>query len=248
MSQQINLFNPVFRKQRIALTFASMFALVLLALLTLLAIGAYRQQHVKGLQQEAASAEALLAAQRKYADRLKGDSVAAKGDAGAAAEIARLESELKTARASMEALAGGALGDRHGFAEYLRAFSRQSLNGLWLTGFSIGGGQVALQGRTMQPDLVPNYIQRLNQESVLKGRVFSTLEMRQPKPAPEAPAKDGNESKAASSAEKMPAFLEFSMGTADSAVSPAAVPSPVAASQSHAPAVTFTPAKAGKQP
>ena len=77
----------------------------------------------------------------------------------------------------MAVLEGGALGNRDGFARYMQAFSRQALEGLWLTGFSVGGGgEVAIQGRVVRAELLPAYIQRLNGEPALKGRAFSTLE------------------------------------------------------------------------
>ena len=52
----------------------------------------------------------------------------------------------------MAALKGGAFGNQQGFAEYLRAFSRQSVNGLWLTGFTIAGsGELEIRGRVLEP-------------------------------------------------------------------------------------------------
>ena len=102
-------------------------------------------------------------------------------------KLRRLENELKIAREAMAALKGGAFGNQRGFAEYLRAFSRQSLSGLWLTGFSIAGsGELEIRGRVLSPDLVPSYIQRLNREQVLAGRSFARLEMSRPKPEPAA--------------------------------------------------------------
>ncbi len=127
------------------------------------------------------------------------------------ADIARLETEVKLGRASMDALKAGAIGNRQGFAEYLQAFSRQAIDGLWLTGFTIvGGGDITIEGRVIQPELVPHYIQRLNREQTLQGRTFATLEMHVPKPTP-APvgAADAKVTK------KTPRYLEFSLTTAE---------------------------------
>ena len=84
--------------------------------------------------------------------------------------------------------------------EYLRAFSRQSLDGLWLTAFTItGAGELEISGRALRPDLVPAYIQRLNEEEVLAGRSFARFEMSRP----EMPGE-----------KKLPApFLEFTLAT-----------------------------------
>jgi hypothetical protein len=210
MSQNINLFSPAFRKQRQLLTLATVVQCLGITLAALFGYHYYLQQQVNGLAAELSSAEALLKSQQGYVAR-RGKPGAAKPDAQLDADIARYENELKLARESVEALKGGAFGNQHGFAEYLRAFSRQSVNGLWLTGFTIAGsGELEIRGRVLSPDLVPSYIQRLNQEKVLAGRSFARLEMSRPKAEP-LTDKDKNAKKAA----RVPRFLEFSLATTD---------------------------------
>lgn len=209
MSQNINLFNPAFRKRRQLLTVA---AVLMFAGLTLAALASYEfylQQQVQGLGLELQSAEGLLRSQRGFVEKVKGKTAAAKLDQQLEADIARHESELKLAREAMDALKGGAFGNRQGFAEYLRAFSRQSVNGLWLTGFTIAGsGELEIHGRVLSPDLVPNYIQRLSKEQVLAGRSFARLEMSRPRPESTA-----GKSKDAKPARRAPRYLDFSLAT-----------------------------------
>ena len=77
----------------------------------------------------------------------------------------------------------------------MRAFARQAVQGLWLTGFRITGdaAQISLSGGVISPELLPAYIQRLGRESIMQGKTFSTLQMQQPAaktgvtPAPAAP-------------------------------------------------------------
>jgi hypothetical protein len=219
MGQNINLFSPAFRKQDVVFSLKALVACFVITLLTLLAFQAYLQEEVNGLAEELRSAEAVLKTQRGYSDKLKGESAARKRDSQLDAEVARLEGELRHARESMDALGGGAIGTQQGFAEYMRAFSRQSLSGLWLTGLTIGGtGEIEIRGRVLTPELVPSYIQRLNREKVLAGRTFARLEMGQPKVEPEkakAPEKDKDKDKAARAAARSPRFLEFSLATVE---------------------------------
>lgn len=213
MSQNINLLGAGFRKQRQLLTLATVAQCLLVTLAVLGSYHYYLQQQVNGLAAEFRSVDTLLKTQRGYVEKLKGKP-AAKSNGQLDAEIARYENELKLARDAMGALKGGGFGNRKGFSEYLRAFSRQSVNGLWLTGFSIAGsGDLEIQGRVLSPDLLPNYIQRLNREEVLAGRSFARLEMSRPKPAPVAPDKDKDAKKAPAA----PRFLEFSLATTDAA-------------------------------
>ena len=214
MSQNINLFNPAFRKQRQILTLATVLQCFGVVLGVLFAYQYYLLQQVNGLTAEVQSAEGLLKSQRAYVDKLKGKPATAKTDSQIDVDIARDETELKAAREAMSALKGGAFGNQQGFAEYMRAFSRQSLNGLWLTGFTItGAGELEIRGRVLTPDLVPSYIQRLNKEEVLAGRSFARLEMNRPKLEPPA-GKDNKDGKPSSSTAR---FLEFSLATTDTA-------------------------------
>jgi hypothetical protein len=210
MSQNINLLGPAFRRQRRVLTLATVVQCFGITLAAMLAYHLMLQHEASGVAAELRTVEGLLGSQRNYVEKLKGKPIAAKPDAQLEAEVGRLEGELKTAREAMETLQGGGLGNQQGFAEYLRAFSRQSLNGLWLTGFSIAGnGEIEIRGRVLSPDLVPSYIQRLNREQVLAGRSFARLEMSRPKPEPTA-AKDKGAATAA-----LPRYLDFSLATVD---------------------------------
>jgi len=205
MSQNINLLGPAFRKQRQLLTLVTVAQCLGVVLFALLGYHFYLQQQVSGLATEMRTAEEMLRSHQGNVDKLKGRSAALKPDAVLDAEIGRLENELKIGRDAMAALKGGAFGNQRGFAEYLRAFSRQSLSGLWLTGFSISGsGELEIRGRVLSPDLVPSYIQRLNREGVLAGRSFARLEMSRPKPAADT-------DKAAGKAPPLPRHLEFSL-------------------------------------
>ncbi len=212
MSQYINLLGPGFRKQQIVLTLNRVVLLAAAATVVMSALLIYERQLVGGAKEELASAQLLLKAQGAYTARLLGENAAKKGNSALEKEVQHLEQELKAARNSMNVLEGGALGNREGFARYLQAFSRQALDGLWLTGFTVAGsGDVSIEGRVMNPELVPVYIRRLNGEPALKGREFSALEMRRPPPPTDA----AKGAPAGGPALVAPRFLEFALATGD---------------------------------
>ena len=67
----------------------------------------------------------------------------------------------------------------------MRAFAREAINGLWLTGFDLtgDGAQMIMSGGVLSPDLLPAYVQKLSQEKIMRGKSFSALQMQQPKSA-----------------------------------------------------------------
>jgi len=97
-------------------------------------------------------------------------------------EVVKIEAEVKSHQQVFDTLQKGEFGNTKGYSEYLRAFSRQIIDGLWLTGFSIhgAGNEIAIQGRALQPELVSAYISRLGREPVMSGKSFAVLEMRVP--------------------------------------------------------------------
>lgn len=215
MSQNINLLAPAFRKQRQLLSLARVAQCLAFMLFVLFAYHFYLREQVGELAEELSSAEKVLKSQRSYSDKLKGQSAGRKADTQLEAEIARLETELKQGREAMDALKGGAFGNQQGYAEYLRAFSRQSVSGLWLTGFTIAGsGELEIRGRVVTPELVPGYIQRLNKEKVLAGKSFAKLEMSRPQAEPEAGKDKDKDAKKAPLAAR---FLEFNLATVEKA-------------------------------
>lgn len=180
-----------------------------ITLAALLAYNFYLQRQLSSVAAELAAAQKLLGAQASLVEKLKPKPVPPVSEAQLDTEIRKLEARLKLAVKSIEALKSGALGNRQGFAEYLRAFSRQSVSGLWLTGFSIsGGGELEIHGRALSPDLLPDYIQRLNREQVLAGRQIARLEITRPKA--ELTADKGQ---TAGKTERLARFLEFSLAT-----------------------------------
>ncbi len=183
MSQEINLLNPEFAEKRKVLSFVGML-LVLGALFVLMllyyAISAYQADALGKAAVDALKTQALKQAQlaqlaESYRPRQK--------DLQLVAEVARLETEIKDRDRALAILKSGNLDNIHGYSRYMEAFARQIVPGLWLTGFSIQGREMDIQGRTLSPDLVPVYINRLDKEEVMRGITFASLEMQLPEKA-----------------------------------------------------------------
>ena len=102
----------------------------------------------------------------------------------------------------------------------MRALARQSVGGLWLTGFSItnGGNDVTLRGRMLNADLLPRFLGRLGAEKSFEGRGFRSLAIDQPKQA-DVPAAINVASPGAAPPPlpAAPAYLMFEIATRDAA-------------------------------
>lgn len=179
MAQQINLFNPVFLKQKKHFSAVTMLQALGLLLGGILAFYGYALYESRALGQVAADANRQLKAQAEQAGRLTREFSPQGRSRMLEDEVARASARVKQREEMLAVLRTGGLGNTEGFARYLAAFARQSLSGVWLTGFSIGGDESVLQlnGRVLQADLVPAYIRALNREEVMRGRRVSELRL-----------------------------------------------------------------------
>lgn len=197
MSQQINLLNPAFRKRHELFT-ALMLARALIVLALIMAgVYGYQSRQVTLLAKQVQAGADNLEQERARLVRVAAEYAPRKKDAELEKRMQELEQQLEGEEAVLDVLQSGSLGNTQGYSGYMRAFARQTVNGLWLTGFSIRGAgkDMAIGGRTLRPELVPAYIRRLNQEAVTQGRAFAALEIQQPKVEPatkDRPAQTAN--------------------------------------------------------
>lgn len=178
MSQQINLFNPIFLKQKKYFSAVTMLQALGLIVIGIAGVYVFSFYQVKSLAEQANQ----IAGQHKDAqDQLTKVSAqfSVKQSDSIQDEIQKLEAKVMVRQNLVRDLQGGALGNMKGYSEYMRAFARQAVNGLWLVGFSIvgSGNDMTIKGRVLSPDLLPTYILKLNHEPSMRGRSFSALEM-----------------------------------------------------------------------
>jgi Tfp pilus assembly protein PilN len=178
MHQQINLYQPIFRKQRLmfyAVAMAQGAAHVAAALLAFYGYGVYK---VGRLEAEVTRLEGL---EQAFTAQLGGidPSLAASARAGVEQEIAALNATLADRQRLIDVLRDQPLGGSEGFSGYLAALARQHRPELWLTRIAVNGGTRALElaGRSVRAEAVPEYLRRLGSESALAGQRFDRLEI-----------------------------------------------------------------------
>jgi hypothetical protein len=233
LSQQINLYTPALRGERRASTAMLLAATAIVVAGTALT-GAYEHSQLRKTEAEASAvAQTLKEAQARY-DKQAAERAGRAPDAAREAELLGLLAQLKRREQIVDALKSGAIGSSAGFSEVMRALSRQSLSGVWLTGFDIdaGGKDLTLSGRALGAELVPRYVERLNREPVMQGRQFASLKIDQPaQPEAATPAPAAKETPAQKARAPLLRFVEFSMSTsgrdADAPPKAASTPPPL---------------------
>lgn len=185
MSAQINLYHPRFLKQREWLTLGNLVLATATLYAALAAAGGWAWQDAARRSDAAAAAEAQLKSAKEQVEAATKAAATRKPSPQLIAELESAEGLLRRRGDIARLLESGAIGSTGGFAEYLRGFARQTPQGLWLTGFTIGAGgnDMEIRGRTLNPAMLPDYIHRLGSEAVFQGRSFAALTMNRGEPA-----------------------------------------------------------------
>ncbi|HYX65554.1 MAG TPA: hypothetical protein VE935_15160 [Burkholderiales bacterium] len=179
MTQQINLYNPLFLKQEkhfSSRTMVHALTVVLLGIVVVFVAGSIQTR----------SAERLASQYREQVLRQRDQVVKLGGQVGSAArskaleaETARLESEIKLRQATLQALATGELGNTAGFSEFFAALGREAMTGIWLTRIHIGdaGNDLVIEGRALRAELLPSYLRALSREAMMRGRRVTEMKL-----------------------------------------------------------------------
>lgn len=180
MSQQINLYNPALRRRRELLSANYLAVALVLALAGVIGGSVYGRQVADRAEARARAVEAELQADQTRLTVAAKAAAEHKPDPALVRELTQAKDLVQAKSEVLATLESGRIGTTEGFSDYLRGFARQSMDGLWLTGFEIGpGGQeMEIRGRMVNQSLLPRYIQRLDSEPRFRGRRFAALEMR----------------------------------------------------------------------
>lgn len=179
MSQQINLYNPVFLKQKhyfSALTMVQALGAVLVGSLAIYGYGAWQNRTLERVLDETTG---QAAAQGQQVVRFSKEYSAQGASRALVDELARTEQRLQQRDGLLSELKTGVGGNTAGFSSVLGALARQTQPGVWLTGVEIGAkdNSLVLKGRALDSQMVPAYIRSLNREAPMAGRAVGELRM-----------------------------------------------------------------------
>lgn len=177
MSQQINLFQPVFRRQRklfSALTIAQATAIFIAGLVIIYAYGRWQ---VSSLGDEIAALEIRRVATMTQLQTLAEQAAATPRSQLVADQLREAERETVQKERLLRAFRTRRLGNTRGFAAHFEALARQRIDGLWLTRVEVRDGGITLVGETEAGELVPRYLARLGTEAAFRGTEFARFKL-----------------------------------------------------------------------
>ena len=145
MAQQINLFNPIFLKQKKYFSAVTMLQALALLLAGIVAFYGYAFHESRTLARVADDTRKQLQSQSEQIGKLTREFSPQGQSKLLEEEVARMSARLKQRQELLAMLRTGGLGNTDGFARYLSALARQTVPGVWLTGFTIGGDEAELQ-------------------------------------------------------------------------------------------------------
>ncbi|KAF0812875.1 hypothetical protein IGB42_02719 [Andreprevotia sp. IGB-42] len=173
MTQQINLFNPLFRKK--TKIFGANFIGLTLAILTvsgLLAWGTARYQVYRLTQQLQVLEEskAKLAANRNAESGKTGETAENQQVANHLAEVNKTLLERQMTMSKFQS-------SSRSFSAYLDGFAGAQISGVWLTVIDIKADKLSLEGQALSAPLIPAYLDALKQQRVFTGQQFGALQL-----------------------------------------------------------------------
>ena len=179
MKQQINLYQPIFRKQQKVFSAVTMLQITAFFIVILSSIYAFNNYKLKPFSEELQRSQDQF---EKLTNQIEVMSKSYSMDGKRKlmeSEISRLTTRLENIKKIKTALSEGSFGNITGFSGYFEALARGHVEGAWLTGITIanGGGKFNLSGKSIDPELVPVYIKRLADAPIFDNRNFNLLEL-----------------------------------------------------------------------
>lgn len=185
--QQINLYQPIFRKQEKIFSAKTMLQGAALVALGMLAFYGYAAWQTRGLEAQVAQFERQRDEAAKRVTELARTMPERSKSTALEQDVARLRNELRGKQQVVARLADRSTGNTDGYSAHLEGLARQRLPQLWLThiGLRRGGSVVELHGSALSPEQVPQYLQRLSAEAAFSGVEFHQFNLSRPEKAPQ---------------------------------------------------------------
>ncbi len=164
MYQQINLYQPIFRRQQKIFSAATLLIILLLAMTLLLGLYAHARWKLHGLRSTSEDLtlnyqqlDARLTIAESFQDSVENPS--------GKDEMSKLQSQISKQTELLDTINSLTTQAKSDFGEVFETLAQQSLSGLWLTGITLNqDGSTEIRGTALNATLVPRYLQLMTQQ------------------------------------------------------------------------------------
>ncbi|MGK7297101.1 MAG: PilN domain-containing protein [Candidatus Wenzhouxiangella sp. M2_3B_020] len=180
MSQEINLYQPIFRREKTVFSASTMLILSLVFLAVFLLWGWATERRVDELAREVANREATEKRLTERIQSLQRTVESRQPDRELLERAEAAERKLRGLRASRAAVRQRIPERPLELSEPMRALGERHPDGLWLTAIELGdsGRRLTLEGRALEASLFPEYLERLQQSRQLEGVSLTDIAVR----------------------------------------------------------------------
>lgn len=168
--QEVNLYQPVSKGVRGALSASSTLSILMLVTATLSGLWGFAYWQVGRLE---TAAELVRNQQRAQAalSAAQGPQLDGLSDEELDAFLVKLADDVDSKSRALTMLNNESSHGPAGFSTRLRAFGARHIDGIWLDRLTLGSTveSVSLSGSTLSPEVVPRYLRSLAADPALKG-------------------------------------------------------------------------------
>ena len=183
MTQQVNLYQPILRREKKVFSAVTMMQTLALVAALMLFMYAFSHWQLQQLEQENVQLQAQQRSLTEQVTALSHDLQARPESRELRAEADALLRELDLKRDLLGLMRDRSVARTDGFSESFAGLARQRVDGLWLTGIELRNSEarhVALRGMTSRAELVPQLVKQLGAEPAFQGLRFRHMRVSQP--------------------------------------------------------------------
>ena len=182
MRQQINLYQPIFRRARKSLSAITVATTLGMVAVALSGFSVYNARSIEHMQAQVAALTEQQQDQQAQMAKV-GEALSRHARrADVEARVKALTATLNERTQALQVLQSGAAGQTSGFASRMEALARRHVNGLWIDGLAMSGthSTMSITGGSVDADIVPIYLRSLSSEAVLSGTRFDDFVIERP--------------------------------------------------------------------
>jgi len=179
VQQQINLFQPIFCKERKLLSFAVFLQFLAIVLLALIGLYLYNFWQVRATQSQITQLKQQHNQRLGQLEQISREAASRDPKGSPEYRIQALQAELDAEKYVLSVLSSAPQSQTHGFSPLIQGMANQVVHGLWLKKFNIseGGKDLTIVGASVSPELLPKFLQGLSKEPQMMGKQFRVMHL-----------------------------------------------------------------------